>query len=225
MNYEYSYLMEEVLESGLLAGLFSGVPSFLLSIAMYIFTSLGLYTVAKRRGIHNPWLAWIPVANVWLIGSLSDQYRYVVKGEEKNKRKTLLILNILIAVFFVVMMVFCVMLVIAAVRIGMYDYNEDAAISEVLRAAIGFGCVSVIMTGLGIAAAIIRYMALYDIYMSMDPSNCVLFLVLSIIFSFTEPFFLFFNRNNDKGMPPRREAPVYMPPAEPWEQTENSTDM
>ena len=31
------------------------------------------------------------------------------------------------------------------------------------------------------------------------------YVVLSILFGITEPFFLFFNRNKDKGMPPRKD--------------------
>lgn len=222
MSYEYSYVIEEALESGLLTGLFSGAPSLLLSVAVYVFSALALYTAAGRRGISKPWLAWIPVVNVWIIGSLSDQYRYVVKGENKNKRKTLLILNIINLVLGIALMAFLVMLVIAAIRTEMYNYSEKAAMMEIMRAAIGMGCVGVIMMGTGIATAIVRYMALYDIYMSMDPGNSVIYLVLSIIFNFTEPFFLFFNRNSDKGMPPRREAPAYVPPVEPWEHSGNN---
>ena len=60
------------------------------------------------------------------------------------------------------------------------------------------------MAGVGISKAIIYYMAMYDLYTSCSPENNVLFLVMSIIFRVTEPFFIFFNRNNDKGMPPRR---------------------
>jgi hypothetical protein len=52
-------------------------------------------------------------------------------------------------------------------------------------------------------------MALYDVYRSLDPANAVLYLVLSILFSPTEPFFLFFNREKDLGMPPRKRQPVY----------------
>jgi hypothetical protein len=63
-----------------------------------------------------------------------------------------------------------------------------------------------------IGIAVIRYMALYDVYRSLDPNNAVLFLVLSILFSPTEPFFLFFNREKDQGMPPRKQKPVYEPP-------------
>ena len=222
MSYDYSYIFEEVMESGVIGGLLSGTPSFLLSVAMYVFGSLGLYTLASRRGIRNPWLAWIPVVNVWIIGSLSDQYRYVVKGEEKNKRKTLLILHIINFVLGIALLVFLILLVVGLVRHEMYNYSESAAQMEILRSAIGMGCVGMILTGTAIALAIIRYMALYDIFMSMDPGNCVLYLVLSIIFSFTEPFFLFFNRTSDKGMPPRRENPTYVPPVEPWEHSDSN---
>lgn len=46
-----------------------------IAIIGYILMALGLYTMAKNRGIENPWLAWIPIANLYilakLIGSLS----------------------------------------------------------------------------------------------------------------------------------------------------------
>ena len=222
MSYEYSYLVEELLEPGLITGLLSGTPSFLLSVAAYVLTALGLYTAADRRGIRNAWLAWIPVVNVWMIGSLSDQYRYVVKGETRNKRKTLLILNLINLVLGIAMIVFLVLLVIALVRTEMYNYDENIALQEAIKAVIGLGSVSVIMIGTGIASAVVRYIAMYDIYMSMDPGNSVVYLVLSIIFNITEPFFLFFNRNNDKGMPPRREPSADLPPKEPWENTDTN---
>ena len=88
------YVFEEELLM-LLPGLVSGIPTGLFGIAAYILTSLAIYTVSRRRGLKNAWLAWVPVINCWLLGSLSDQYQYVVKGENKSKRKWLMILNIL----------------------------------------------------------------------------------------------------------------------------------
>lgn len=215
MSYEYSYVMEEALGTGLITSLISSIPSFALSIAIYVLTALALYTITKRRGINKPWLAWIPVVNVWLIGSISDQYRYVVKGEVKSKRKTLLILNILNWVLCIILFVFLILMIVGLVRSEMYNYSEEAALMEIMRSAIGMVCVSVIMMGTSIATMIVRYIAMYDIYVSMDPTNSVLYLVMSILFSVTEPFFLFFNRDKDLGMPPRREIPSYVPPVEP----------
>ena len=64
-------------------------------VAAYIFMSLGLFAIAKNRRIQNPWLAWIPVGNLWLLGCISDQYRYVALGQKQNRRKRLLLLSIL----------------------------------------------------------------------------------------------------------------------------------
>jgi len=89
-------------------------------------------------------------------------------------------------------------------------------------------CVSLPIFALSIASAVIRYMALYDVYTSMDPSNNVLFLVLSIFFGVTEPFFLFFNRNRDDGMPPRKDAAPEEPPVQtetdPWDRADKNLE-
>ena len=68
-----AYMYEEELAMGMLAWLASAIPSVLLGIASYVLSSMAVYTIARRRGLRKPWLAWIPVANVWLLGSLSDQ--------------------------------------------------------------------------------------------------------------------------------------------------------
>ena len=62
------------------------------------------------------------------------------------------------------------------------------------------------LVGVTIAAAVIRYMALYDLYSSCDPDNKTVFVVLSILFGITVPVFLFLSRNLEKGMPPRKET-------------------
>ena len=223
MGYSYAYEIEEMIELGLLPVLFSSVPSMAFGIAVYVLTALAFYTIADRRGLKNPWLAWIPVANLWLLGSISDQYHYVVKGEFKSKRKILLVLGIASMVVGIVIFGLITSLAITGISGAMGGISEEQMVSQLMGRAIGMVGLFVPMMGIAIAQMVIRYMALYDVYKSMDPSNCVMFLVLSILFSFTEPFFLFFNRNKDEGMPPRRqqpvyEQPVYQAPQEPWNQ-------
>jgi len=195
-------LEEELLM--LLPGLISGVPSGLFGLAAYILTSVAIYTVSRRRGLRKPWLAWIPVINCWLLGSLSDQYQYVVRGENKSKRKWLIVLNVLKAVLWLLL------IVLAIVAAGMLIVDDTREMIGMVIALLGLILPFVAVT---IAFCVIRYMALYDVYRSLDPANAVLYLVLSILFSPTEPFFLFFNREKDQGMPPRKQRPVYEEPA------------
>jgi len=46
--------------------------AIILSIAIYVYTSLALYNIGKKLNYSNPWLAWIPVANIAMILQLGD---------------------------------------------------------------------------------------------------------------------------------------------------------
>jgi hypothetical protein len=46
------------------------VVAIIIGIAIYVYTALALYTIAKKLGHKNPWLAWIPIANVALMFQL-----------------------------------------------------------------------------------------------------------------------------------------------------------
>lgn len=200
------YFFEEELLM-LLPGLISGIPTGLFGIAAYILTALAMYTVSRRRGLRKPWLAWIPVLNCWLLGSISDQYQYVVKGENKNKRKWLLSLNIVKAVLISSVTVLGVVTA-CGIIFSINDAEMMRAINGPLMAILGL---ALPLAAAAIALCVIRYMALYDVYRSLDPGNAVLYLVLSILFRPTEPFFLFFNREKELGMPPRK-GQVNTPP-------------
>lgn len=205
-------------DSGVLALIVQLILSPLVSIALYILSAVGLYTIAKRRGLHQPWLAWIPVANIWLLGSVSDQYQYVVNGRIKSKRKVLLVLNSISAVLKIVLMTLAASAVFQLFMGVANGYQEEHLVSSALSSALGMVGVLVPLLGVSIGCMVVRYMALYDVFKSLDPANAVMFLVLSILFRVTEPFFLCCNRNKDLGMPARRPEPAYVPPVqEPWE--------
>ena len=214
-SYEY-YELEQMLGGLAAASAGLNLVSFGLAVLTYVLSSLGIYTVAKRRGIHNAWLSWVPVANVWILGSLSDQYRYVAKGQVKAKRKALIIMEIINAAVLVILVCVLVGAIVGVVTDAAMGYaSEEELFMSVVGPIMGVMVLMLPLAGLSIAILVVRYMALYDIYMSMEPENAVLYLVLSIFFNVTEPFFLFFNRQKDKGMPPRR--PVFRDPQQTWE--------
>ena len=173
--------------------IFVAFAVILVAVALYVFQSIGLYTIAKRRGIENPWLAWLPVGYYWIAGSIADQYQYVVNGAVKNRRTILLVL-------------------------GIVDFVLSGAASEFLTDS---AALDLLVVGVGIAALVFWQIALYDLYTSCNPRNNVLFLVLGIIFPFLPAFFIFASRKKELGMPPRREEPRTYDPEmlnyeEPW---------
>ena len=208
MDYYFDpYMMEELI-TAVVTALTSSIPSLAFGIATYVLSSLSLYTIANRRGISKPWLGWIPVLNVWILGSISDQYRYVAKGQVKSKRKVLLVLNILSCVLSVSIIIACIVAVVQLISGAMYAPSEDAILEMLMGPMIAVLGMTLPLMGIALASAIIHYIVLYDVYTSMEPANSVVFLVLSILFSFTEPIFLFVCRNKDGGMPPRKVTQV-----------------
>lgn len=231
MNYQYSYAVES--EEGFIAmviyylvyALFGGG----MGILFYVFRSLGVYSIAKRRGLNRAWFAWVPVADAYLLGCVSDQYQYVVKGKDKSKRKWLLGLNIVMAVLILAVVGSAIGVAFKVTGLAMRGVSDAKVANAAMSSVLGILGFCLPLLGVSIAAAVFRYMALYDLYTSCDPRNNVMYLVLSIIFPVTEPFFLFFNREKDEGMPPRREAPAepvgYVPPEQPvWEAPQEETE-
>lgn len=224
MYSEFSYMFGDMLGSadmealGMLFVMYMIMMAFssAYSILVYVLQSLGLYSISKRRGIHNPWLAWIPLANYWIIGSIADQYQYVAKGKVRNRRKVLLGLGISFYALFAVIMICAVAVLVAGFASGMNAAAMEAQLTGVavivLLAYLAFMIVGVVWT-------VFMYISMYSLYESCNPEHSVLFLVLSIFMSFLQPFFVFACRKNDKGMPPRRpQAPVEEPQ---WQESQS----
>lgn len=166
------------------------------SVATYVLHSLGLYTIAQRRRIRKPWLAWIPVGNIWLLGSISDQYQYLAKGKVKSRRKIMLGLNVAAVVMYFIW------LYAALVSVLLEDINGLATAGSVLIMLVGL----LIFLGLVVALAVYEYMCYYDLYRSCERNNGVLYLILTIVFSVIMPFLVFACRNKDDGMPVRKQS-------------------
>ncbi len=55
-----------------------GMPSwmggfgFFAMIAVYVYVALALQTIAKKTNTENAWLAWIPIANMYLMTRIAE---------------------------------------------------------------------------------------------------------------------------------------------------------
>lgn len=167
----------------------------LLPIACYILKSLSLYTISQRRGIHNSWISWVPVFNGWMLGCISDQYRYVTRGETKRRRTALL-------VFPVVEVVLAIMLLVVTLIAMMLEVSSEDPlnVAKLLLAAV--------LLLVRVAHFVVEQLATLDYHRSCDPENAMLFFVVGVVVSPLCPLFLFLNRNKELGMPPRISEPV-----------------
>lgn len=173
-------------------------------ILLYVLSALALYTMAASRGIRGAWLSWIPIANIWVLGSLSDQYQYVVRGKTTGRRILLTVQRCAIAAAWV--LIACVVLSATARGMRVSPFDPGYIISFVLtRGGIMIAMLAAAIGILELWFTILKLMALYDVYRSCEPSNALLFLLLNIVLPVTYPILLFLNREKENGMPPRKE--------------------
>ena len=223
MHYEYGFegnlpAMMDGMAEGAAVGAMGVATGILLvlwflamgfSVVMYVLNAVGMYRIAKRRGIHHAWLAWVPVGCNWLLGSISDHYQYVAKQKVTSRRKILLILSLVLAAVSLVFMGGAVALIVTA----------DAVTPEMAGQVLSIALIAIsylVMMALAIAITVFCYIAYYDLFRSCKPKYDVLFLVLGVLFTVTLPFFVFACCNSDEGMPARRPAqPADQIPYEP----------
>ncbi len=184
-----------------------------LGIAAYVLSSLSLYSIAEKRNIKNPWLAWLPIGANWILGSISDQYQYVVKGKKKSKRKLLLFCEILFVAVLIAFFVLFIMGIISFEPLPPENFSpETDSPYEFLYLLVGLLAIWLVVEVFSIVLMVVRFMALFDLYRSCNPATAEVFLVFSILAGWIpcgallEPIFMFLNRKKELGMPPRKTA-------------------
>ena len=202
--------MEEIAGIFLIIYLVLMVFSSVFGILSYVLSSLGMYSIADRRGIKHAWMAWLPVVNAWTLGCISDQYQQVAKGKNKRKRVALLTLQIVMYALLFIMIVALIVMMIQAMALG--DTMSDESAMEMMGFLGVFYLFYFAILGVGVAYTIIYYFALYDLYVSCKPDSGVLYIVLTIVLSVTAPFLIFSCRKKDLGMYPQYQQPAYQPP-------------
>ena len=166
----------------------------IVALALYLLEAVGLYGMAKKAGFSSPWRSFIPFANTFLFGKIAEKYK---RRDGKPSAKfggLLLAFEILSAVFAIAVFAF----VINAFSVIFAHMLTDSEITV----AIGYSFVPVIIfflvfTVAAIAYAVMYYVALWRIFAAFDYHNATVYLVLSIVFSFLGPIFLFVLRNKE----------------------------
>lgn len=147
-----------------------GVLAAAAGIFLYIFFALGLMQIAKNRGIRLPWLAWIPVASLFTLGACADDERGTIRYQ-----------------------VLCPAFLGSAVVC--FAFADAGGLGDVFAAG---PLLVAIAFGLLITAVVLSFIALNWIYRSTSRTPTAL-TVLSIIFGFLIPIFLFVLRNRLPG--------------------------
>ena len=171
--------------------LFAGLAVFVIlfyflligiSIVSYVLNSLALQKIAKRRQIRNPFLAWIPVASSYLVGSIADEYD-AKNGKNHKWRKNLLIASIAPIVLFILFYIFIIVFALFASFSGMGSLAVVIYIFAMLL-LIALSLVAALQT-------VFNGICMYKIFESIVPEKTIKYLILYLVVPLAGPLCLF----------------------------------
>lgn len=184
--------------------------SLLIGLALYLLESIGVYKMAKSAEIKNPWLAFIPVANGWVFGTLAEKYK------KKNGTKSArfgIILPVLEGIVLIEAIALTIFTVISIKEITGYALDAVNTSSEMAPEQF-MSLISVIilyfaLMAVAIAYAVVFFIALWRVYSSFDKPNATLYIVLSVVFTISSPIILFIIRNRKPEFDPHNNVPYF----------------
>ena len=171
---------------------------FAIGITLFVLQALGIFENSKKLGFTKPWLAFIPVISAFSLGRVGDLY--VKKDGRKSAplKYWLLILSVLNFLFLILFFVIFA-IIISKFYIGVSDkiIANEMLTTEIFKILIPIIVFYFIAAVTSITYQIIYYINLWRIFKIFDNNNAVLFLVLSIVFSFLAPIFIFVIKNKE----------------------------
>lgn len=184
--------------------------SAVIGIAIYLLESISVYKMAKSAEIKNPWLAFIPVANDWVFGTLAEKYK------KKNGTKSArfgIILPVLEGIVLIETIALTIFTVISIKEITGYALDAVNTSSEMVPEQF-MSLIPVIilyfaLMAVAFAYAVVFFIALWRVYSSFDKSNATLYIVLSVIFTISVPIILFIIRNRKPEFDPHNNVPYF----------------
>lgn len=184
--------------------------SAVIGIAIYLLESISVYKMAKSAEIKNPWLAFIPVANDWVFGTLAEKYK------KKNGTKSArfgIILPVLEGIVLIETIALTIFTVISIKEITGYALDAVNTSSEMapeqFMSLIPVIILYFALMAVAIAYAVVFFIALWRVYSSFDKPNATLYIVLSVIFTISVPIILFIIRNRKPEFDPHNNVPYF----------------
>lgn len=174
-----------------------------LGLVSYIFQSIALTRVGRRRGIKRAWLIWIPIANSWALGALADEYDARL-GLKRRFRVLLLVVLLVFIGAYVAM--FGSISAIEPIIENIESYDVEQIFSVLFKLVVGVYSFAIGISFVGIVYSALTYICIYKIFESLSPKRCVLHFILGLFIPLYMAICLFCLRN--KGYPYPDEIPV-----------------
>ncbi len=147
-----------------------------LGLAQYILEALSLYRIGRNCGMANPWLAWLPVGDAWVIGSIADRADSE-RGITRKWRVALLVLTLIVflALFLYIAVILITVFLVSFGDLSMYDEGVLVALFGVFYVVVFLLVIpTMLLTAL-------QSICLYKIFESIVPEKALKYFIISLI--------------------------------------------
>lgn len=141
-------------------------------VALYFLRAYALYQLARAAGMQCPGLAWVPIANQYILGCLCDRAAYYRTGGRWHFNVILPVVGILGSPFFFYFAL---------------EYGYDFAFS-----AMDYTAITGLQSLLGFAAWVLSTLALYNLFWDYAPGQEGVYTIVSALFAAVAPAILLF---------------------------------
>ena len=141
-------------------------------VALYFLRAYALYQLARTAGMQNPGLAWVPIANQYILGCLCDRAAYYRTGGRWHFNVILPVVGTLGSPFFFYFAL---------------EYGYDFAFS-----AMDYTAITGLQSLLGFAAWVLSTLALYSLFWDYAPGQEGVYTIVSALFAAVAPAILLF---------------------------------
>lgn len=174
------------------------------SLAIYVINGIAMMTIGKNRALTGGWMAFIPYLSWFQLGKVTDDIREKTTGKKSSFRIWLLICSL--AVLGLLVLFLLVYFVLMFVITGGLRFGDLPTASMSMIFTVVMILLELLYLIPVLACLVLQYVCYYYIFADYAPDKKVLFLVLSILFSFLPPFFLFAIRNKPAQSLPMLDA-------------------
>lgn len=141
-------------------------------VALYFLRAYALYQLARTAGMQNPGLAWVPIANQYILGCLCDRAAYYRTGGRWHFNVILPVVGTMGSPFFFYFAL---------------EYGYDFAFS-----AMDYTAITGLQSLLGFAAWVLSTLALYNLFWDYAPGQEGVYTIVSALFAAVAPAILLF---------------------------------
>ena len=148
-------------------------------VASYVISGISYMKIAKKLGVPAGWLAFIPVADLFLLGQMAEKSDSDRDPEGKGKRWSV-IYPAVYGSYVVVTLLFSLIYIVAMLAVVLLSMDGEHAILTTLLPLCAILLFCALLFVWLAAYYLVAYLVLYKIYRRMAGTNAKWMLVLSI---------------------------------------------